>query len=82
MVGNVHEAFGVYSELKASGLVPDVTVLGALANVCAVKLKTSREGKRRQDLVLLERAADLLQDLHDYKVLVSLINHQPLKFVL
>lgn len=65
----MHEAFGVYSELKASGLVPDVTVLGALAHVCAVKLKTTREGERQQDLVLLERAADLLQDVHDYKVL-------------
>eukprot|EP00210_Caulerpa_lentillifera_P001772 g1702.t1 len=68
VIGRVNDAFGVYSELKASGLVPDVTVLGALANACAIKLKTPREGERRQDLVLLERAVDLLQDLHDYKI--------------
>lgn len=54
--------------MKAAGLVPDIKVAGALAKACASKMKDSKWGDRRANLVLLERASSLLQDLKQFGV--------------
>lgn len=54
--------------MKEVGLVPDCKVAGALAKICALKMKASKWGDRRANLVLLERASSLLQDLKQFDV--------------
>ncbi|GMH32599.1 hypothetical protein BSKO_00433 [Bryopsis sp. KO-2023] len=67
-IGNVEQAFKLYGELKATGQRADVKVYGALCQTCAIALKASHSMKRRQQLVLVERSFNLLEDMREDNV--------------
>ena len=66
--GDVNAAFQLYAEMKDQGMIPDNTVVGALATMCAKKLKSSKKEDRRTNLVLMERASNLIRDLQQFGI--------------
>ena len=66
--GDVQAAFQLYAEMKDQGMIPDNTMVGALATMCAKKLKSSKKEDRRTNLVLMERASNLIRDLEHFGI--------------
>lgn len=62
---NVEEAFNLYREMKDAGLRADQKLYGALCQACATSLKVSGPHHRRSQLVLMERAFNVVEDMQE-----------------
>eukprot|EP00803_Ostreobium_quekettii_P011523 evm.model.scf_535.6 EVM.evm.TU.scf_535.6 scf_535:44271-50781(-) len=62
VAGDVNTAFDLYAELKSAGIRPDCQVHSVLTSTCAQAMKNPQL-ERREQLVLLERAVHLLEDM-------------------
>lgn len=59
----VDQAFRLYGEMKAADQKPDQKVYGALCQACASTLQGARDKNRRLQLVLMERAFSVMEDM-------------------
>ena len=72
-VGDVETAFKLFQELQESGQTADRQVYGALISTLGQAMKVGNT-ERRAQLVLLERACHLLEDMKESNILPDTAN--------
>lgn len=65
--GEVNVAFKYYTEIKKLNLKPDNKLFSSLVRCCASAL-TNKNSSRREELVILDRAINILNDLKEYNI--------------
>ncbi|KAI3428088.1 hypothetical protein D9Q98_006471 [Chlorella vulgaris] len=66
--GDAEKAFLLYGQMKADGVAIDKMVYSSVVHACAAEIQRLPQSERRQQLVLLERAFQLVEDMKGAKI--------------
>ena len=68
VAGDAEHAFQLYSEMKATGVKAEKQVFATLISACSEQIVRTPAADRRTQLVLLERAFALVQNMQDIRL--------------